>query len=348
MPAKSFRVAADRMVRQESASPTDVLRLLGSAPERRRVIESEDHEWEARLSSLRMIGEYDAVAFTASKPVQMTHAHNVGDPAALEDAVSDARAEVARKGMAVRLRAPIALTDGRLSTEIMVAPLGDIEGVDGVLLALRAGREFNAADAARAASISVVLALEAARAVVAVQDARTRQQALGLFELARTALAEGDRGERLLAMVEAIAKSFGHDVAQLWLLRSGGSLRLGAAHPRESLVLEIARPRDHAPLARALDGELCRFSGPSLRSWIRRTTRELIIAPLRSGEALSGLLVLGRWSAGYSGDDVDLAAECAEFLAPIIAADPLVRRSHGTAARDDAPVDEREEGLTGS
>jgi len=348
MPAKSFRVAAERMVRQEAASPTDVLRLLGSAPEQRRVIQNEDHEWQARLSSLRMIGEYDAVAFTASKPVRMTRAHNVGDPVALEDAVVDARAEVARKGMAVRLRAPIALTDGRLSTEIMVAPLGDIEGVDGVLLALRAGREFNAADAVRAASISVILALEAARAGVAVQDVRMRQQALGLFELARTALAERDHGERLLAMVEAIANSFGHDVAQLWLLRNGGSLRLGAAHPRESLVLEIARPRDHAPFARALDGDLCRFSGPSLRSWIRRTTHELLIAPLRTREAVSGLLVLGRWSHGYSADDVDLAAECAQFLAPIVAADPLVRINHGAATRDDAPVDDREESLTGS
>jgi hypothetical protein len=181
-----------------------------------------------------------------------------------------------------------------------------------------------------------------------MQDARTRQQALGLFELARIGLAERDHSARLLLMVEAIATSFGHDLAQLWLLRSSGSLLLRAAHPRESLVLEIARPRDHAPFAQALDGEVCRFSGPSLRSWIRRTTRELIIAPLRKGDGLSGLLVLGRWSEGYSRDDVDLAAECAEFFAPMIAADPLVRRTTGAAARDDASVDDREERLTGT
>ena len=39
--------------------------------------------------------------------------------------------------MAVRLRASIPLADGRLSTEIMAAPLGNIERVEGVLLALR-------------------------------------------------------------------------------------------------------------------------------------------------------------------------------------------------------------------
>lgn len=54
-----------------------------------------------------------------------------------------------------------------------------------------------------------------------------------------------------------------------------------AQHSLESLVLEIARPRDHARLARALDGEVFQGADPSLRSWIRRTTRELIIAPLR-------------------------------------------------------------------
>jgi hypothetical protein len=348
MPSKSFRMAADRMVRQESASPTDVLRLLGSAPEPRRVVANDEDEWDARLAALRTIGEYDALAFMSTEPLRMTHANNISDPLALEDAVADAREEVARRGVAVRLRVPIALSDGRLSTEIMVAPLGNIERVEGVLLALRAGRDFNAADAAGAASISTVLALEVTGAAAAIQDTRTRQQALGLFELARIGLAEHDLGERSLVMVEVLAKCFGHDVVQLWLLRGGGSLRLRAAHPRESLVMEIARPRDHAPLARALDGEVFRLVGPSLRAWIRRTTRELIIAPLRSGEAVSGLLAVGRWSEGYSDEDVDLAAQCADFFGPIVGSDRPVRAGHWAASREDLPVDEAEGSLTGS
>jgi len=348
VPSKSFRVAAERIVRQESASPTDVLGLLGSPTEPRRAIASEQDEWDARLGALRVIGEYDALAVVASKPAWMTHAHNVSDRVALEDAVVEAREEAARQGMAVQLRVPIALADGRLSTEIMVVPLGHIHGVEGVLLALRAGRGFNAADAARAASISTVLALEVTRAAAAIQDTRTRQQALGLFELARIGLAERDLGERLPVMVEILAKSFRHDVAQVWLLRGGGSLRLRAAHPHEALVLEIARPRDHAPLERALDGEVFRLTGPSLRSWIRRTTHELIIAPLRSGERVSGLLALGRWSEGYSGEDVELAAQCADVFASIVAAERLVRSSHGAAPREDVPVDEAEGSLTGS
>jgi GAF domain-containing protein len=347
MPSKSFRVAADRIVRQESASPTDVLALLGSPNEAPRAIASENDEWDARLGALRVIGEYDALAVVASKPASLSHAHNVSDRVALDDAVVDARDEAMRTGMAVQRRFPIALADGRMSTELMVAPLGHIAGVEGVLLALRSGRNFSAADAARAASIGTVLAVEVTRAAEARQDARTRQQAIGLFELARIGIAEHDLDERLLVMVEVAAKSFRHDVAQVWLLRGGGSLRLRAAYPRESLVLEIARPRDHAPLARALDGEVFRVTGPSLRSWIRRTTHELIIAPLRSGEGVSGLLALGRWSEGYSGDDVELAARCADFFGPVVAVGGAVRSSRA-ASRDGEAVDEAEGSLTAS
>ena len=348
MPSKSFRVAAERIVRQESASPTDVLGLLGSPTQPRRAIASEMDEWDARLGALRVIGEYDALAVVASKPVWLTHAHNVSEGVALEDAVVKAGEEAVRQDMAVQLRVPISLADGRLSTEIMVVPLGHIQGVEGVLLALRTGRGFNAADAARAAAISTVLALEVTRAAVALQDTRTRQQALGLFELARVGLAEQDLGERLPVMVEILAKAFRHDVAQVWMLRGGASLRLRAAHPHEALVLEIARPRDHAPFARALDGDVFRLTGPSLRSWIRRTTHELIIAPLRSSERISGLLALGRWREGYSSEDVELAARCADFLAPIVSADPLVRSSHAAGPREDVPLDEAEGSLTGS
>src|SRR5256885_9170639 len=133
MPSKSFRVAADRIVRQESASPTDALRLLGSPPVGRRTIASEIDEWSARLAALSVIAEYDALAFMASKPVRMSHAQNVSEQAALEEAIVAAHQEVARTSMAVRLRASIALTDGRLSTEVTVAAPGDRERGTGVL-----------------------------------------------------------------------------------------------------------------------------------------------------------------------------------------------------------------------
>jgi hypothetical protein len=180
-----------------------------------------------------------------------------------------------------------------------------------------------------------------------MQDARTLRQSLALFELARIGLGREELGERLHAMVEVVAKSLGHDVAQLWLSRGGGSLRLRAAHPRESLVLEIARPRDHAGLARALDGEVVEIGDQSLRSWIRRTTRALILAPLRGDDGFRGVLALGRWREGYADDDLRMARQCADFLAQIVTADALATRGDGTGAREDAQLD-AEESLTGS
>jgi hypothetical protein len=343
---KSFRAAAERIVRQETASPTDILRLLGSAVEPAPTIATEQDAWDARLAALAQVGEYDALAITASRPLQLAQWHNISEPRELQDAVADASAEAARRGAAVQVRAPIVLADGRIASEVMVAPLTALQGVEGVLIALRVGRGFSAADAGTGASVGTILALEAARAETVRTDTRTVHQSLALFELARLGLGSEEIGERLVVMVEVVARSLGHDVAQLWLLRGGGSLRRRAAHPRESLVLEIARPRDHAGLARALDGETFQGTDPSLRSWIRRSTRDLIIAPLRGSRGVSGLLAVGRFSEGYGSDDLRMATQCADFFAKIVEADALARSSQANGAREDARASE--DGLTGS
>jgi len=347
MPVKSFRAAAERIVRQESATPTDVVHLLGSAVRPARAIVGEQAEWAGRLEALASLGDYDALGIVASSPQRLEQWLNIGEPSAVHEAVVEARAEAARRGAAMQLRASIALADGRLSTEIMVAPLGAVEGVEGWLLALRVGRGFSATDAVTATNVGALLALEVHRAAGSAQDVRTVHQSLALYELARIGMRSEELSERLAAMVELVASSLQHDLAQLWLLRGGGSLRLRAAHPTESLVLEIARPRDHAGLARALDGESSRVTGPSLRSWIRRTARELIIAPLQDGDGVSGLLILGRWNAGYADDDLRLATQCAEFFARIMAAEALTRRDRAAIPHADTHIDETE-GLTGS
>jgi hypothetical protein len=345
---KSFRAAADRIVREESTSSADALRLLGSAVEPARTIASERDEWDARLAALAAIGGYDALAVVASKPTRLVHSHNIADPRSVQGTVAEAFEDAMRRRAAVQLRVATPLADGRQCSEILVAPLTAIAGVEGVLLALRVGRGFIATDAVTASSVGVVVALELGRAAAALQDMRTLRQSLALFELARIGLGHEELGERLHVMVEVVAKSLGHDVAQLWLLRGGGSLRLRAAHPRESLVLEIARPGGHAGLARALDGVGFRGTDPSLRAWIKRTSRELIIAPLRAGKSISGLLILGRWSEGYVDDDLRMATQCADFFAEIVAADALARRTRAGAARDETPVDDAEGTLTGS
>jgi hypothetical protein len=342
VPVKSFRAAADRIVRQESAAAsTDALGLLSSVAERPRPITSEQDAWDARLAALSALGTYDALAVVATAPVRLAQSHNVSDPRVLHEAVAAASDEAKRRGAAVQLRAPTILADGRSANEIMVVPLTAVEGVDGVLVALRVGRGFSATDAVTASSVGTDVSLEVTRAALGRQDDRTRRQALALFELARAGLGQQELGERLLVMVEMAAKSLGHEVAQLWLLRGGGSLRLRAAYPAESLVLEIARPRDHAGLARSLEGEVVQVNDLSLRSWIRSRTRELIIAPLRDDHGVHGLLALGRSSERYLDDDLAMAEQCADFFEKIVAADA------GTA-REGTDANEAEVSLTGS
>lgn len=329
-------------------STTDVLRLLGSTVEPSRTITSEHDEWDVRLAALAALGGYDALAVVASKPARLVRSHNISDPHALRAAVADVFEDVMRRGAAAQLRGPMALADGRLCGEMMVSPLTAIEGVEGVLIALRAGRGFTATDAVTAVRVGAVLALEVPRAAAARQDTRTLHQSLALFELARIGLGHQELGERLVVMVEVVAKLLGHDVTQLWLLRGGGSLQLRAAHPAQSLVLEIARPRDHPSLARALDGSVFQGTDPSLRVLIRRTTRELIIAPLRDGERAVGLLAVGRFSEGYVDDDVRMAAQCADFIAHVVAADAVARRGHAEGAREETLSVDAEDSLTGS
>jgi GAF domain-containing protein len=344
MTAKSFRAAADRVVRQEYSSAIDALRLLGATDAPPQRIANEGEAWELRLASLAALGEYDALAVLASRPAKFSYAYNVDDPAALAQTVAACAEEVVRHGAAIQLRSSLTLADGRTGTSMLVVPLNGVAEVDGTLVALRAGRGFGAADLITGRRVSSLLALEVTRRAADAQDARTRREALALFEIARIGLSSAALRDKLDAIVEMLAGSLGHDVAQLWLLRAGGSLRLGAAHPRESLVLEIARPRDHEALTRALGGEVLLISDASLRAWVRRTTRNLIVAPLGDDAGVSGVLILGRWREGHADDELDLARVIAGFIARILTPDARDKVGTSAAELEEDPADS----LTGS
>jgi hypothetical protein len=347
--AKSFRAAADRILRQESATPANVTRLLAPRGLVDRVIASEDDEWAVRLAALAAVGQWDAVAIVAQKPMKVSRTHNVSERASVDAAIAAAVEDVKRSGSTLQVTIRLTLADGRVADAALVAPLAAIHGVEGALIALRVGRGFGSADVRTASSAAEIVALEALGAATAKREAATGRQALALYELARQGLFGEDLGETLQGIVELLAHSLGHDVAQLWILRSGGSLQMRAAHPREGLALEIARPRDHAALARALAGEVVRAHDPSLRSWVPRTTRDLIVAPLSAGEQPLGVLVFGRWREAYVTEDEEMAASCAQFIARVVLA--LRVRSAQAGATHTAPQTARDGdqgALTGS
>src|SRR5919201_481605 len=74
---KSFRAAADRIVRDEWLRPTIATRLLGPTPPAATEIRGDEDEWAARLGALATLGQYDALAVCVDEPATLGHAHNV-------------------------------------------------------------------------------------------------------------------------------------------------------------------------------------------------------------------------------------------------------------------------------
>src|SRR6185503_5508007 len=263
--AKTFRAAAARILRQEPLGDDPTAHFLGVTITPDRAITSDADEWALRLESLTEMAHWDAVVVAATVPEVITRAHNVTTRVVLDSVVAGATAEAARSRGPLQVFAQLPLLDGRLADAALVVPLHAVRGVDGSLIVLRAARGFGAADAQVASSAVAVVGLDVLRTVNARRDERTVRQSLALFEIARRALAGGESAETLGDLVELISASLAHDVAQIWTLRTGGSLQLRAAHPREAAALEIARPRDHAALRDALTGELVHANDSTLR-----------------------------------------------------------------------------------
>ena len=341
--AKSFRAAADRILRHGSSAESGLTRLLGTGPQAGRTITSDDDAWAMRLAALASLAQLDAVVLVGQRPARVLRAHNVNASVARDGTLADAIAQAQRSGGVVQTAARVALIDGRVSEGALVAPLVAVRGVEGYLVGLRVARAFGSGDTHAVKDLADVAAIELQRAAAARVDAVATRQAMTLFEIARQTLLGEDLAASLQAVAELLASSMGHDIAQLWLLRGSGSLWLRAAQPREGLALEIARPRDHVVLGRALAGDIVRSHDPRLRTWLPRTARDLIVAPLKTREAVAGVLVLGRWRTGYDEDDELLAAECGLFIGRALSAE-VHRAENGI----DDVMNEDEAQLTGS
>src|SRR5947207_336171 len=279
--AKSFRAAADRIVRQESAMPSVVSRLLTpSVVAVRPEISGDADEWSIRLAALARLGQYDALTFVVDGAARR-NGYNVVDEAVADDAIRAAVEETRRSGATVQTQTAIRLADDRVASAAMIAPLVATEAVAGVLVALRVGRSFAAADALIASGVSELVSVELAREAVADRDETHRRQAFALYELARLSLF----GERLVETLQDVTVlltgALDHDLAQIWLFEPDGALELAAARPRENLRFEQMNASEHDALAQALHQQrIVRIGHGALRPWVPAETRELIVVPL--------------------------------------------------------------------
>jgi GTP-sensing pleiotropic transcriptional regulator CodY len=335
--AKSFRAAADRIVRQESAMPSIVSRLLTPTIVAKRQIITDSDEWAIRLAALATLGQYDGVTFLVDGPERTRHAHNISPDAIGDAAIQSAIDETRRTGATVQAQTTIRLADDRSAGSAMVAPLVSTEDVSGVLIALRVGRSFAAADALIASGVSDLISLELAREVLARRDEAHRRQAFALYELARLALFGEQLLETLQDVTALLTGALDHDLAQVWLLDPDGALELSAARPSEKLRFEHMQPSEHDVLAEALHQQrLVRIGQGALRPWVGAQTREVMVVPLADRERNLGVLVLGRAAERYTDADEELAGVLGRFISR------LVVRSQGREKvyRADTDVDE--------
>ena len=318
--AKSFRAAAERIVRQESATPSTVGRLLERTP----VFTppratSEQEAWTVRLSGFAAIGEYDAFAITSEDPSTTSLRWQVREDPFREPAVRAAVEGAKRTRAIAQVHVPLTLADGRIAAFALAVPLALSESETGALLAMRVGRSFAAGDAARAAAIAELVSLEIVRARSARRDAVARRQALGLYELARAGLFAEDLGQSAEAIAGALAGSFEHDLVQIWLARPTGALDLIGTWPTQGHVTTIAHPEEHEPLpAVLLRRDVVRMRHAAHRAWLPDHIADAIVAPLDSGSAL-GALVVGRTTRPYAAEDEELSGVIGEFVGRVVA-----------------------------
>ena len=318
--------------------PSIASRLLTPPIVARRQIASDAEEWSIRLAALATLGQYDGLTFLVDGTARSRYTYNVVDDPVGDVATRSAIEETRRSGATIQTRTAIRLANDRVADTAMVAPLVATDTVSGVLIALRVGRSFAAADALTASGVSELLSLDLARETAALRDAVHRRQAFALYELARLVLFGERLAETLQDVTALLTSSLDHDLAQIWLFGSAGALELIAARPHENLRFEQMLPSEHDALAHALHQQrLVRIGQGALRPWVSAEIRELIVVPLADRARSVGALVLGRAQNRYENSDEELAGVLGRFIGRLIARAAAV--DHNAPRRESAEAD---------
>jgi transcriptional regulator with GAF, ATPase, and Fis domain len=298
--------------------PSVVSRLLTPSISARREIARDADEWSIRLAALATLGQYDALTFVVGGATGRK-SYNVADDPLIDDAIRAAVDETGRSGATLQTQTAIRLADDRVAGAAMIAPLVATEGQSGVLLALRVGRSFAAADALTASGVSEIVSLELARETAAARDEAHRRQALALYELARLSLFGEGLLETLQDVTVLLTSALDHDLAQVWLYDPDGGLELSAARPHESFRFEQMDTSEHDALAQSLHQQrLVRIGQGALRPWVPAETRELIVVPLTDRGQSLGALLLGRTRQRYEEADEELAGVLGRFVSRLV------------------------------
>ena len=317
-PTKSFRDAADRIVRQESAMPESMSRLLGAPTIPTRAPATDQDAWDVRLAALASIAQYDGLTFVTADGTEPAAAYNLAADPMDDPIIQSAVDEVARSAATLQVRTSVALADGRVATAVLVTPLAGSSAAAGALLALRVGRPFAAVDSYAAVRIAEIVSLELTRALDRRRELADRAQALALYELARLALFTEDHTDMLQGTAMLLARTLEHDAVHIWTRDRGRSLQRRAAYPSDDAAADVVWENEHDALSWALhERRVVRLSAANA-PWIPSNINEVLVAPLRADPGPVGILVLGRRVPAYGLDDIEMADLLGTFVGRVM------------------------------
>lgn len=209
--------------------------------------------------------------------------------------------------------------------EALVVPLRAGSRVLGVVN-VRARCGAGANDAQRLEDLNIVAQdlaamIERAEAAVARLEMlrrleTDRQQALGLFDLARLAGIGSDPQGDLEAAASLVAHAFRHDVVGIWTPNGDPRrLRLRAAFGYgEVLPGDVHLDGDQFAATVVGESRPRHVRGAWARSWMSARADAYLLVPIAVTEGSRGMLVLGRIQEPYRDMDVELGMTIADFL----------------------------------
>jgi signal transduction histidine kinase len=283
-------------------------------------VEREGEFWPTRIAMLAGIARADALAIVLRPhgDAFVTYAaHNIAPDAAWSgaDRAGLLAGAFAADGAADgAVQAPLA--DGRTAAALRVVPVAWAEHRIGVLAAFRVGGPFSDGESATLDRLAALAALELVeentfwriQRAAAELDAR-RKASSALQEIVR---AEKDPETLLTQATSGLARVFAADGVSIMLLENG---MLGV---RSAIGLSEEARRDRKRIGEGISGFVAQTGQPLLLQGALQgdprfqgndpTIGDALVAPLRNGDHITGVVSVKRRAAGAHFDAADLDA----------------------------------------
>lgn len=284
-------------------------------------VERESEFWSARIAMLAELAHADALAIVL-RPREgsfVTYAaHNIGAQSAWSGADQSSLLVAALGGASADGAVNVPLLDGQVALAMRALPVEWRQHRIGALAALRASGPFSDDESTNLARLAQLVALELVeentfwrmQRAAAELEARTKAST----ELQEIVRAERDPDTLLESATSGLARVFGADGVSIMLVDNG------VLSIRSSVGLSEEAKRDRKRLGEGISGFVAKTGQPLLLrgeigddrfSGNDASIGDALVAPLRNGDHIIGVVSVKRRESSERYDAADLDALCA-------------------------------------